>query len=77
MGSLVEDIEISIRGEIEGLYIQKTREVVNNIRRPSSAMAGMTGPKAQGGMIGELQGRLKGPSVAGRGVALPGLGKSN
>jgi len=72
MGSIIEDVEISIRGEIEGLYIQKTREVVNNIRRPPSAMA-LAGPRSQGGLMGELGSRLKGGG--GRGVALPGLNK--
>jgi capping protein beta len=75
MGRLIEDIEIAIRGEIEGVYIQKTREVVNNIRKPSSATSS-AGPKSQGGLMGELGNRLKGQSIAGRGVALPGLGKN-
>jgi capping protein beta len=74
MGKLIEDIEISIRGEIEGVYIQKTREVVNNIRRPAGAMSN-AGPASQGGMMGELANRLHKQSIAG-GRALPGLQKS-
>jgi capping protein beta len=76
MGSLIEDIEISIRGEIEGVYIQKTREVINYIRKPAGASSMNAGARSQTAMIGELGIRLKGSSVAGRGVALPGMGKN-
>jgi hypothetical protein len=74
MGKIIEELEIAIRGEIEGVYIQKTREITNNIRKPVSAKDDKAGPKSQTGMMGELSTRLKGQSVAGRGVALPGLG---
>ena len=76
MGKIIEEIEIAIRGEIEGVYIQKTREITNNIRKPYSAKDDKAGPKSQGAIMGELGNRVKGMSVAGRGVALPGLGKS-
>eukprot|EP00753_Platysulcus_tardus_P020957 PLAT8492.1.p1 GENE.PLAT8492.1~~PLAT8492.1.p1 ORF type:complete len:278 (-),score=136.22 PLAT8492.1:219-1052(-) len=33
MGSLVEDAELAIRGSMDDLYIQKTRDVVHSIRR--------------------------------------------
>ena len=74
MGKTIEDIEIGIRGEIEGVYIQKTREVLSNIRRPPGANAGV---KGAANMMSELGSRLKGHSVAGRGVALPGLGSKS
>lgn len=72
MGQIIEDIEISIRGEIEGVYIQKTREVVNNIRKPASSNS-LSGPPTGGAMMTELGNKL---NMAGRGVALPGLGQS-
>lgn len=34
LGKMIEAMEIDIRGQLDGLYIQKTREVVNAIRRP-------------------------------------------
>ena len=74
MGKIIEEIEIAIRGEIEAVYIQKTREITNNIRKPYKN--DKAGPKSQGGLMDELGNRVKGMSVAGRGVALPGLGKS-
>lgn len=75
MGKIIEDIEIKLRGEIEGVYIQKTREITNNIRKPSSVMGAHApaGPKSQGGIMGELGSRLQKPA-GGKGVALPGLG---
>ena len=75
MGKIIEEIEISVRGEIEGLYLMKTREIVNNVRKPAGlghARGGIPGGPA--GMMSELGTRLKGQSVAGRGIALPGLG---
>mmetsp|Transcript_5510 Transcript_5510/g.11327 ORF Transcript_5510/g.11327 Transcript_5510/m.11327 type:complete len:282 (-) Transcript_5510:277-1122(-) len=36
IGSMIEEMEIDIRNQMDGLYIQKTREVVNSIRRPTS-----------------------------------------
>jgi capping protein beta len=33
MGSLIEDMEIECRSNLDGLYIQKTREVINSMRR--------------------------------------------
>lgn len=32
LGTMLEDMELSIRNAIEGIYIQKTREVVNGMR---------------------------------------------
>jgi len=37
MGSMLEDMELRIRNTIEGVYIQKTREVVNGIRSAVAA----------------------------------------
>ena len=33
MGGMIEDMEIDIRSNMDALYIQKTREVVNGIRK--------------------------------------------
>ena len=77
MGKTVEDIEISLRGEIAGVYIQKTREVTNNLRKPLSGeeLRDRDPGKAQGAMMAEMGNRLGKPSmVAGRGFKLPGLG---
>lgn len=83
MGKLVEDIEISIRSEIEGVYIQKTREVTNNIRKPMSGAELSNPARNQGSsMMAEMGARLGGgagakPSMAGRGFKLPGLAEKN
>jgi len=37
LGGILEDMELSIRNAIEGIYIQKTREVINGIRSASAA----------------------------------------
>ena len=39
MGTLIEDTETDIRVNMDALYIQKTREVVNNIRSPQTGPA--------------------------------------
>ena len=36
MGKMIEDIELRIRNSIEGIYIQKTKEVFNSIRDSGS-----------------------------------------
>jgi len=50
MGKMLEDIELRIRNAIEGIYIQKTREVINGMR---SASAGKE--KAFGNVVGDLR----------------------
>ena len=35
MGKMIEDIELAIRNSIEGIYIQKTREVISGMRNPN------------------------------------------
>merc|ERR1712048_711216 len=32
MGSMIEDMELNLRNKIEGIYIQKTKEIVNGMR---------------------------------------------
>jgi capping protein beta len=61
MGKMIEDIELVIRNTIEGIYIQKTREVINGMRSAN-------GPKnAQfKALIGELTG-----AVTSRGASSP------
>lgn len=39
MGKMLEDMELNIRNTIEGIYIQKTREVVNGMRSSDSGAA--------------------------------------
>mmetsp|Transcript_18670 Transcript_18670/g.24376 ORF Transcript_18670/g.24376 Transcript_18670/m.24376 type:complete len:287 (+) Transcript_18670:181-1041(+) len=34
IGEMIEDMEVSLRGQLDSLYIQKTREIVNSIRKP-------------------------------------------
>jgi len=34
MGKMLEEIELRIRNNIEGIYIQKTREVINGHHHP-------------------------------------------
>lgn len=38
MGKMLEDSELSIRNSIEGIYIQKTREILNGMRSPNGDM---------------------------------------
>jgi capping protein beta len=37
IGRLIEDMEISLRSDLDALYIQKTNEVINSIRSLSQA----------------------------------------
>jgi len=37
LGTMLEDMELKIRNAIEGIYIQKTREVINGMRSASAA----------------------------------------
>jgi len=37
LGKMLEDMELKIRNSIEGIYIQKTREVINGMRPASGA----------------------------------------
>jgi len=37
IGQMIEEMEIDLRNQLDTLYIQKTREVINSIRRPSSS----------------------------------------
>jgi capping protein beta len=38
MGKMLEDIELRIRNAIEGIYIQKTREVINGMRSATGSV---------------------------------------
>jgi capping protein beta len=40
MGKMIEDSELAIRNSIEGIYIQKTREVLSGMRNPNGTDAG-------------------------------------
>jgi len=37
LGKMLEDMELKIRNAIEGIYIQKTREVINGMRTVDGA----------------------------------------
>lgn len=37
IGRMLEEMELTMRNDIEGVYIQKTREVVNGMRNPDQA----------------------------------------
>jgi len=49
LGTMLEEMELKIRNAIEGIYIQKTREVVNGMRSASAAKE-----KAWETMLGSL-----------------------
>jgi len=53
MGKLIEDLEISMRSNMDGIYIQKTREVVNGIRKMHPG-----GPQQGGAFIADLSGAI-------------------
>ncbi len=36
LGKMIEDMELKIRNAIEGVYIQKTREVINGMRQANA-----------------------------------------
>ena len=40
MGKMVEEMEINLRKSLDELYIQRTRMIVNSIRKPYSGSAG-------------------------------------
>jgi hypothetical protein len=40
MDKMIEDSELAIRNSIEGIYIQKTREVINGMRNPNGQESG-------------------------------------
>lgn len=48
IGKAIEEMEMDIRNQLDTLYIQKTREIVNKIRKPTQDMPG------QAALVGEL-----------------------
>ncbi|TYZ67346.1 hypothetical protein PybrP1_001163 [[Pythium] brassicae (nom. inval.)] len=52
MGRLVEDMEIEMRASLDALYISKTREVINGMRRLQQ------GPSQGNAFVGELAGAV-------------------
>jgi capping protein (actin filament) muscle Z-line, beta len=48
MGRMVEDMEIDMRSSMDGLYISKTREVINGMRKLQQ------GPMHGNAFVGEL-----------------------
>mmetsp|Transcript_23551 Transcript_23551/g.37511 ORF Transcript_23551/g.37511 Transcript_23551/m.37511 type:complete len:280 (+) Transcript_23551:112-951(+) len=55
IGSMIEEMEIDVRNQMDGLYIQKTREVVNSIRKPGKAS-----DMPSQAFVADLTGALKG-----------------
>lgn len=56
MGTMVEDTELEIRQAIEGIYIQKTKEVINGMRNPD----GPRPAQLKMGGLDELSARIAG-----------------
>ncbi|KAG2522921.1 hypothetical protein BBO99_00006343 [Phytophthora kernoviae] len=52
MGRMVEDMEIEMRSSLDGLYISKTREVINGMRKLQQ------GPAVANPFVGELAGAV-------------------
>ncbi|GMF58544.1 unnamed protein product [Phytophthora fragariaefolia] len=52
MGRMVEDMEIDMRASLDGLYISKTREVINGMRKLQH------GPTGANPFVGELTGAV-------------------
>ena len=46
MGRMIEDMEISLRGDLDALYVQRTREIVKSVRKPPLPVA------SEGGGLG-------------------------
>ena len=44
MGSMIEEMEITLRKQLDDLYIQRTRHIINSIRKPFAPGAGAGGP---------------------------------
>jgi len=53
IGTMIEAMELDIRGQMDSLYIQKTREVVSSIRRPTLDTPNQA-------LVNDLAGALKG-----------------
>ncbi|CAI5705504.1 unnamed protein product [Peronospora farinosa] len=53
MGRMVEDMEIDMRSSLDGLYISKTREVINGMRKLQQ------GPNLANPFVGELAGAVR------------------
>jgi hypothetical protein len=48
---MIEDMEISLRGDLDALYVQRTREIVNSVRKmppPVATEGGGLGSKREG-----------------------------
>lgn len=52
MGRMIEDMEIDMRSSLDGLYISKTREVINGMRKLQQ------GPIQGNAFVGELAGAV-------------------
>lgn len=67
MGKMLEDMELRIRNSIEGVYIQKTRFVINGMRAASGAKEKAWGAIAES-MASAVVGKGIGP---GKGIGAP------
>lgn len=60
MGRMIEDMEISVRGDLDALYMQRTRDIVNSVRRPPPSV-----PSGGWGLDRGRQGQTALPSCVG------------
>ena len=44
MGKMIEEMEITLRKQLDDLYIQRTRHIVNSIRKPYAPSSAKDGP---------------------------------
>ena len=61
MGKMIEEMEITLRKQVDDLYIQRTRHIVNSIRKPTDGAA--AGPSRNflaelGGAVGSQAAKL-------------------
>jgi len=79
IGKIIEEMETDIRGQLDSIYIQKTREIINSLRKPVDTANGAIESTSTGAVGASVMGDLrnavgKRSMVGGAGVALPGLG---
>ncbi len=46
IGRMIEDTEIALRGDLDSLYIQRTRDIVNSVRKPPTSQPPGSRPSA-------------------------------
>lgn len=80
MGRLIEDTEIQLRGDLDALYLQRTREIVHAIRKGGGQVGSQgdncaVGDSERGGGSGlTKQGQQQQRAPPAGGIRLPGMG---